>query len=387
MKKLIFQKFMMDNFRIFSIIILSIGSIVWIIQSVNFLDFVTEDGHSFKIYFYYSLLNFPKIIQRILPFVFFITLFYQIVHYEENNQLLILWIHGVKKIQLINIIIVYSILFALAQIILGGFISPKSKDTARSFIRTSNLDFFSSIVNPGKFVDVVEDLTIFIEKQNEMGLYENIFLKDDSSSGTNNDSDNEFREIKSQIIFAKTARLISTKENKYFKLFDGKLLKINNKKIDTFEFKSIDFDLLKFNTKTTTFPKIQEVPAPILVDCLIFIYKKELQKFKDTDYLSCNNNSTKPITQELLQRFYIPIYIPLIALISCLLILKSKDDNNYKFSKFFLFIVIFFVIIISEASLKYASNGLIGFLFFTLFPILSFLSVYTFLIAKLRYKY
>ena len=220
-----------------------------------------------------------------------------------------------------------------------------------------------------------------------MGIYENIFLKDDSSSGTNNDPDNEFKEIKSQIIFAKTAKLISTKENKYFKLFDGKLLKINNKKIDTFEFKSIDFDLLKFNTKTTTFPKIQEVPAPILVDCLIFIYKKELRKFKDTDYISCNNNSTKPITQELLQRFYIPIYIPLIALISCLLILKSKDDNNYKFSKFFLFIVIFLVIIISEASLKYASNGLIGFLFFTLFPILSFLSVYTYLITKLRYKY
>ena len=77
MKKLLFQKFMLDNFKMFSIIVFSIGSIVWIIQSVNFLDFVTEDGHSFKIYFYYSLLNFPKIIQRILPFVFFISLFYQ----------------------------------------------------------------------------------------------------------------------------------------------------------------------------------------------------------------------------------------------------------------------------------------------------------------------
>ena len=386
MKKLLFQKFMMDNFKMFSIIIMSIGSIVWIIQSVNFLDFVTEDGHSFRIYAYYSLLNFPKVIQRILPFVFFITLFYQIVHYEENNQLLIFWIHGIKKIQLVNVIIVYSILFSLIQIILGGFISPKSKDMARSFIRGSNLDFFSSIINPGKFVDAVEDLTIFIEKENEMGVYENIFLKDDSSSNLNNNPDNESSEIKSQIIFAKTARLISTKNNRYFKLFDGKLLKINNKKIDTFEFKSIDFDLSKFNTKTTTYPKIQEVPARILVECLIYIHKDELQKFKDTDYLSCNKNSTQAITQELLLRFYIPIFIPFITIIVCLLILKSKDDVNYRSSKFFLFILIFLIIVISEVSLKYSTATLIGLSFFILFPIFGFFLTYFTLIMKFRYK-
>ena len=381
MKKLLFQKFMKDNFKMFSIIIFSIGSIVWIIQSVNFLDFVTEDGHSFKIYFYYSLLNFPKIIQRILPFVFFISLFYQLVYYEENNQLLVFWIHGIKKIQLINIILIYSILFTLTQIILGGFISPKSKDTARSFIRSSNLDFFSSIVKPGKFVDVVKDLTIFIEKENEDGFYENIYLKDDSTSGTNNGAT-----VKSQIIFAKTAKLISTEENKYFKLFDGKLLKINDRKIDTFEFETIDFDLLKFNTKTTTFPKIQEVSSKILMKCLINIYKKELQKFKDTNYLSCNDGATQKITQELLQRFYIPIYIPLIALIVCVLILKSKDDKEFKFLKIFLFTLIFMIIIISEVSLKYSAYSLVGILFFTLFPILSFFSVYFFLIKKLKYN-
>ena len=86
MKKLLFRKFIKDNLKVFVIIIFSIGSIVWIIQSVNFLDFITEDGHSFKIYFYYSVLNFPKIIQRILPFVFFITLFYQLIHYEKKND-------------------------------------------------------------------------------------------------------------------------------------------------------------------------------------------------------------------------------------------------------------------------------------------------------------
>ena len=378
MKKLLFQKFIIDNLKVFVIIIISVGSIVWIIQSVNFLDFITEDGHSFKIYFYYSFLNFPKIVQRILPFVFFITLFYQLIHYEKKNQLLIYWIHGIKKIRLINVIIFYSIVLALLQVVLSSFVSPKSKDVARSFIRNSNLDYFSSIVSPGKFVDAVENLTIFVETKNNNNFYENVYLKDDSIGATG--------ALKSQIIFAKTAELIDSNKNKYFRLFDGKLIKINEKKIDTFEFKSIDFDLSKFTTKTTIFPKIQEVPTVILIKCMTYIYKNELQKFKDRNYLSCNNNAIKPIKQELLQRIYTPIYIPLIALITSLLILKSKDEKEYKFLKILLFIIVILVIIISEASIKYSSSSLIGMSLFSLFPVIFFLLVYLILISKLKHK-
>ena len=62
MKKILFQKFIKDTLKLFITIALVIGLIVWVIQAVNFLDFVTEDGHSLYVYFSYSLLNFPKMI-------------------------------------------------------------------------------------------------------------------------------------------------------------------------------------------------------------------------------------------------------------------------------------------------------------------------------------
>ena len=378
MKKLLFQKFLNDNFRIFSFIILSFGSIVWILQSVNYLDFVTEDGHGFKVYFYYTILNFPKIIHRILPFAFFISLFYLIVRYEENNQLLIYWIHGVKKIQLVNSIIIYSILLALLQMILGGFIAPKTQDMGRSFIRSSNIDFFPSIVRPGKFVDAIEGLTIFVEKENEKGIYENIYLKDDLTK--------ELNDFKSQIIFAKKAELINTNEKRFFKLTNGRLIKINNKKIDVFEFKNINFDLLKFGTKTTTYPKIQEVSTKILIRCLVYEYKDELEKFKDTNYLSCNKNQVNKIIEEVFKRFFLPVYIPLISLFSCFLFLKSKENKEYKFLKNTLFMIIFFIIIISEISSRVSSTNMMSLIFFASLPIVCFIFVYFILNKKLNYK-
>ena len=61
MNKLIFRKFSQDIVSFFLVSSLSVTFIVWIIQAVNFLDLVSDDGHSLKVYFYYVVLNLPKI--------------------------------------------------------------------------------------------------------------------------------------------------------------------------------------------------------------------------------------------------------------------------------------------------------------------------------------
>ena len=76
MKKLIFKKFAKDVFQFFLLVSISISLIVWVIQAVNFLDIVTEDGHGFKVYFLYTLLSLPKIFSKILPFIYFINILF-----------------------------------------------------------------------------------------------------------------------------------------------------------------------------------------------------------------------------------------------------------------------------------------------------------------------
>ena len=122
MKKLIFLKFLKDTFKTFTIITLSIGTIVWVVQAVNYLDFISEDGHGLIVYFSYTLLNFPKIISRIIPFIFIISLFYQIIDYEKRNELLIFWVNGITKIKFINTIVIYSLVVTLFQIFLSAHV-------------------------------------------------------------------------------------------------------------------------------------------------------------------------------------------------------------------------------------------------------------------------
>ena len=126
MNKLIFRKFSLDILNFFLIASFSITFIVWIIQAVNFLDLVSDDGHSLKVYFYYVTLNLPKIFSKTIIFVFFISIFNVINKYDNTNELIVFWNNGIKKIYFINFILKLSIIFLILQLFLNLIVVPKN---------------------------------------------------------------------------------------------------------------------------------------------------------------------------------------------------------------------------------------------------------------------
>ena len=87
MKKLLYRKLLKDYLNFFLIALISSSLIIWVFQAVNFLDIMVEDGREYNVYINYSLLNFPKIISRLLPFVLFFSIYYVLSRYELNNEL------------------------------------------------------------------------------------------------------------------------------------------------------------------------------------------------------------------------------------------------------------------------------------------------------------
>ena len=97
MKKIIFLKLYTDITKYFLITIFTLVSIIWILQAVNYLDIISEDGHSVSTYFNYSFLNIPKILTKTFVLSFLLSLFYVLVYYDESNQLLIYWSNQIDK--------------------------------------------------------------------------------------------------------------------------------------------------------------------------------------------------------------------------------------------------------------------------------------------------
>ena len=371
MKKLIYRSFLKDILTFFVLSTLSLSLVVWVIQSVNYLDLVSEDGHSLKVYFLYTLFTLPKIISKILMFSFFISIFYILLKYEENNEILVYWIHGIKKIDFINNILKLSLIVLIIQLLLNLFIVPKTLDTARSYLRSSNIDYFPSLIKSKKFIDAVNNLTIFIEKKNSNGEFENIFLKD------------KYSEENSQIISAKKGRIIKRGQEHLLILDEGKIINIDEKKVTNIKFSKTEFNLSKYTTQSTVWPKVQELKTSDLINCIKFVQSNNNLRFSNqTGIYNCDTKNLNSIIQETSKRIIKPIYILIVSLISSLIILRSKDEKNsnfYKIGLFFLGIIFITVSEITSSSIEYYSYKRNMFIFL---PFL--LIIFSYLILLIR---
>lgn len=358
------KKFLADNSYSFLLSSVSVTFVVWAIQAVNNLDIVTEDGHSFLIYFYYTFLALPKIFSDLLPIIFFTTLFYTIIKYENNNELKIFWINGISKIQFYNLILKYTVLFFFIQILLTTLLVPYLQNKGKSYIKESKLDFFPSLFQQKKFIDTVDRLTIFIETKNSNNEFTNIYLKDET--------ENEPR-----IIIAKRGQLLISDDKKILQLLNGLYININKfGKVTSFNFEKTDFDLSKFLTKTTTYTKLQERKTSELLICAYSILiKKEPPKNKNGN-LNCTYDSIIEIMSETYKRIFKPLYLFMLSSIVIFLLTSSNEDAKFKKIKLFVFFFGIFFIILSEMSTDYSGKNNISLLLSIFFPLIIFLFLY-----------
>ena len=371
MKKIVYKKISKDCVNFFILVTFTISIIIWVLQAVNYLDFVIEDGHGFLVYFKYTLLSFPKIISRIFPFAIILAFSYILLKYETKNELVIFWNFGIKKINFINFFIKFSLWFVLVSLLLNAIITPFTQNKARSFIRSSNLDFFESILKPKKFIDVIGNLTIYFDEKNKNGELINIFLNE--KVDFNN----------SLTTFAKTATINIKSNTKILTLYNGRSINVINGKISEFEFSKTDYNISKFSSNTIMHQKTHEVTTIDLIRCLLFfnnlIKNKNVLKINN-----CISNNLENIYKELYSRLIKPLYVTFLISIALLFILKSKSDHTFNINKYKIYLFAFLFIIFLESSTKFISTNMMQNLFFSILPIFFTLFIYLYFLMKLK---
>ena len=372
MNKLIFRKLSLDILSFFLLSSIALTSIVWVIQGVNLLDIVTEKGHAINVYLIFTILNLPKIFSKLLIFTYFLTLFVVLIKYQENNEILVFWTNGIKKITFINFIAKLSILFLIIQLFLSLFLVPQSQNLAQKYLKNSSMDFFPKLIEEKKFSNVMRNLTIFVEERNQNRELRGIYIKEQLSDG-------EYK-----IIVANTGMLIQDNEGYKFKLKKGKITNIDKKGSFNLGFNETSYNLSKLTTKTRKYRKISETQSLTLISCLV----KHFNKRKDKEFRCAEANSflLKDIYEETFKRFINPIYIVIVSLVSSLIILKTKSNFLQNYYKFFLFILGFIVILFSELSHKLLISEIYIEIFSLLLPGIFIIFFYFYILIKSKFN-
>ena len=372
----IYKHFFLELSKYFFIVLFTFTAIVWAVQAVNYLDLIVDDGHAVTIYLGYSLLNISKILTKFIPLSFLLALFLTILKLEDESEFMILWTAGLNKIRVVNFFLCVSFIVTFIQITLASFINPEVLNYSRSLIRSSNLDFISSMIKTNQFNDTVEGLTIYVEEKDENDLMKNIFIRDDKKVLKGLDSPKDSGNI---TIFAEKGK-IEKRDKSYLALENGVIQTENkSKEIQSINFKKTSLLLQGMKTKSITQPKLQETSSIILMECL---FKKDMEE----KLLNCAKKSKLDALSEFNRRFGMPLYIPYVAVLCSFLLIGRNDSKRKHLYKYFYFGIAFISLVMAEILVRYSGKSLNYSLIYYLIPILSVPLLYLILFRKFYFE-
>ena len=340
MKKTIYKYFFHEFIIYFTITLFALAAVVWTIQAVNYLDLITEDGHAFSIYFNYSFLTLSKVLTKLIPFCFLLAIVLTILKLEKDNELIALWTSGLNKIHIVNLILRISILIMFLQLLLTSIFNPMLLNLSRTLLKNSQLQFIPSLLKEKQFNDTVDGLTIFVDTKDENQIYKNIFILDSGSVLSSIGST-------SSTIFAKSGHM--SRDEKNLILYDGNIQKLNEEgDVNIVKFEKTTLNLVGLSTKSISEPKMQETSTIQILLCL--------QNKNTSDMHNCGTDRRSHMDTkiEINKRFGMPVYIPLISLISCFLLGSRKDKKMFYLNKYIYFFIGFLILVLAEIIVRYS---------------------------------
>ncbi len=362
----IYQNFLLEIFKTFLMILFGLSVIALTVRAVSFLDLIVENGYPVSIYFSYSLLNLFGIAPKFVPLAFLLSLIIFIIKHVQDSEFIILWTSGVKKIQVVNLFLLTSIIALIFYLILSTLVTPIALNKSRQLLSNDNLNSFLPTIKTQQFSDSFKGFTFLVEKKinNQM---QNIFL---------HDKGNNIKNLSSNISSTDTTTIIAevgVVDEKRMMLLNGQIIstkKDADNEIITFE--QLSIDLSNLSTNTIKQPKIQETSTLKLLKCLSV--ESQENKF-------CNDKFKKEIIPTLNRRIITPFYIPVLSLVCGLLLIRSK---KIYFNKISIFIYSFIVLLFTELVVRYTGLNKTLMLMFILIPFMLIIIFYIYLIYRFK---
>ena len=82
----------------------------------------------------------------------------------QDNEFLILWVSGVKKIHVVNLLFLCSIIILILYLILSIIFTPYTLNKSRQLLGKEELNSFLPTIKTQQFSDTFKGLTIIVEK-------------------------------------------------------------------------------------------------------------------------------------------------------------------------------------------------------------------------------
>jgi lipopolysaccharide export system permease protein len=200
-----------------TVITLTLTGIIWLTQSLRFIDLIVNRGLSFVDFLYLSSLIIPSLLMVILPIALFCAVLFTYNKLMGDSELIVLHSAGLSKMALARPAILVAIGITLLNYIITLYLLPASyrafKDT-QTYIRDN---YASVLIEEGVFNSPVKGLSVYVEERKDGGMLKGILVHDGRAPE------------RPVTMMAEEGRLVQTQNGPEFELINGNRQEVNRK--------------------------------------------------------------------------------------------------------------------------------------------------------------
>ena len=213
--------------------LLVLTAIIWSTQALQRLDLVSAKGQTFLVFMELTLAAVPFLATVLAPIALVIAMIAVYDALNRDSELVVIAAAGAGRVQLLAPALAAA--FVCALIVLAGVVhfGPAGLAKARVMITEVRADVVTSIVQPGRFIEIEDGLTVHIRDRAADGELKGLLLDDR-------------REVERALTYlAETARVVELDGNTLLVMTNGTLERLERPsgELTVVAFDAYGFDL------------------------------------------------------------------------------------------------------------------------------------------------
>jgi lipopolysaccharide export system permease protein len=221
----------------FAVVLVSLTGVIWITQALRGIDLMTSQGQTILTFLGITSLVIPALVLIISPIALMIAVSHTLHKLATDSEIIVMNAAGFSPVRLFRPFIFATLVVALIVAFIAAYLAPEGLRRIKQWDAEITADVLTNVLQPGRFAQLDQNLTIRIRERLPGGLLKGIFIDDR-------------RDPKERVsIVADHGTVVKNEGGSFLILEDGNLERFEAGKRDPalVAFGRYGFDMSKFN--------------------------------------------------------------------------------------------------------------------------------------------
>ncbi len=223
----------------FALVLVSLTGVIWITQALRGIDLMTSQGQTIITFLGITSLVIPALVLVIAPIALMIAISHTLNKLATNSEIIVMNAAGFSPFRLFRPFFFATCVVALLVTFIAAYLAPDGLRRIKQWDAEITADVLTNILQPGRFAQLDQNLTIRIRERQPGGVLAGIFVDDR-------------RDPKERVtIIADHGTVLKNESGSYLVLEDGNLERFEAGKRDPalVAFGRYAFDMSKFSNR------------------------------------------------------------------------------------------------------------------------------------------